>query len=286
MKRTPFAGNMIPGNRLNAVAQKYLTYIPGPNYDYGTKDYTSNYFSPLTTNNSYYAFSGRLDFDLSSRNRLSTNIQNSFWSQNSGILFDNISRGEVGSRAIWGGMVDDVHTFSPTVVGNLRAGFSRYRAYYDQSSIGFDSTTLGFPSYITGNATKQLMPVFTMNDGFLSSNPVTNMHYSDQPYNIYQVFGSLTKIKGSHTLKFGGEHRVMDFTNLSWTASTGSYTFDNGSFVKADNSTSSSPALGGSMASSCWGCRPAALTRSTHLRRTIRFTRCYSYRTTGMRGPT
>jgi hypothetical protein len=74
------------------------------------------------------------------------------------------------------------------------------------------------------------------------------MHYSDQPYNIYQAFGSLTKIAGSHTLKFGGEHRVMDFTNLSWSASTGSYTFDAGSWVKADNSTSSSPALGGSMA--------------------------------------
>jgi hypothetical protein len=92
------------------------------------------------------------------------------------------------------------------------------------------------------------MPVFTMADGFLSSNPTTNMHYSDQPYNIYQAFGSLTKIAGSHTLKFGGEHRVMDFTNLSWSASTGSYTFDAGSWVKADNSTSSSPALGGSMA--------------------------------------
>jgi hypothetical protein len=248
VKRTPYAGNVIPTGRLNPVTQKYLAYIPNPNFNYGTKDNSSNYFSPLTTNNSYYAFSGRLDFDLSSRNRLSTNIQNSFWAQNSGILFDNIARGEIGSRAIWGGMVDDVHTFSPTLVGNLRAGFSRYRAYYDQSSIGFDPTALGFPSYIAANATKALMPVFTMGDGFLSSNPTTNMHYSDQPYNIYQAFGSLTKIQGSHTLKFGGEHRVMDFTNLSWSASTGSYTFDNGSWVKADNSTSSSPALGGSMA--------------------------------------
>jgi hypothetical protein len=248
VKRTPYAGNILPASRLSPVTQKYLTYIPSPNFNYGTKDYTSNYFSPLTTNNSYYAFSGRLDFDLSSRNRLSANLQNSFWSQNTGILFNNIARGEIGSRAIWGGMLDDVHTFSPTLVANLRFGFSRYRAYYDQSSIGFDSTTLGFPGYITGNATKQLMPVFTMSDGFLSSNPSTSMHYSDQPYNIYQAFGSLTKIVGEHALKFGGEHRVMDFSNLSWSASTGSYTFDTGSWIKADNSTSSSPALGGSLA--------------------------------------
>ena len=248
VKRTPYAGNIIPASRLNPVAQKYLTYIPTPNFNYGTKDYTSNYFSPLTTNNHYYAYSGRLDVDLSSRNRLTGSVQNSFWYQNTGILFNNIARGEVGSRSIWGATLDDVHTFSPTLVGNLRLGFSRYRAYYDQSSIGFDSTTLGFPSYITANATKQLMPVFTMSDGFFSSNPATNMHYSDQPYNIYQLFGSLTKVVGAHTVKFGGEHRVLDFTNLSWSAATGSYTFDTGSWVKADNSSSASPALGGSMA--------------------------------------
>ena len=172
VKRSPYAGNLIPSSRLNPVAQKYLTYIPPPNFNYGTKDQTSNYFSPLTTNNSYYSYSGRMDFDLSSRNRLSTNVYNSFWSQNSGILFNNIARGEVGSRDIWGGALDDVHSFSPTLVANLRLGFSRYRAFYDQSSVGFDSTSLGFPTYITANATKQLMPAFTMTDGFLpSSNP-------------------------------------------------------------------------------------------------------------------
>ena len=248
VKRTAYAGNAIPTSRLSPVALKYLNYIPNPNFNYGTKDNTSNYYSPLTTNNSYDSFSGRMDFDLSSRNRLSTDVYNSEWSQNTGILFNNIARGEVGSRDIWGGMVDDVHTFSPTLVGNLRAGYNRYRAYYNQSSIGFDPTALGFPSYIASNATKLLMPVFTMSDGFLSSNPTTNMHYSDQPYNIYQLFGSLTKIAGAHTLKFGGEHRVMDFTNLSWSNSTGTFTFDNGSWVKADNSSSSSPALGGSLA--------------------------------------
>jgi hypothetical protein len=247
VKRTAYAGNQIPASRLNGVAQKYLTYIPSPNFNYGTKDYTYNYYSPLTTNNSYYAFSGRMDVDISSKNRLTGTIQNSMWSQNTGILFNNLARGEIGSRSIWGGMLDDVHTFSPTVVGNLRFGFSRYRAYYDQSSIGFDPTKLGFPSYIAANATKLLMPVFTMSDGFLSSNPATNMHYSDQPYNIYQLFGSVTKIAGAHTLKFGGEHRVMDFSNLSWTSATGTFTFDAGSWMKADNSSSSSPALGGSL---------------------------------------
>jgi hypothetical protein len=286
VKRTPYAGNIIPGNRMNPVTQKYLNYIPNPNFNYGTKDYSSNYFSPLTTNNSYYAFSGRLDFDLSSRNRLSTNIQNSFWSQNSGILFNNIARGEVGSRAIWGGMVDDVHTFSPTLVGNLRAGFSRYRAYYDQSSIGFDPTTLGFPSYIAANATKSLMPVFNLNDGFFTSNPSTSMHYSDQPYNIYQAFGSMTKIAGSHTLKFGGEHRVMDYTNLSWSGSTAPIHSTTGRGSRPTTPPPVRRRWAEAWRSSCWDCPPAAPTPSTLRPRTILCTKCCSCKTTGTRVPT
>ena len=112
------------------------------------------------------------------------------------------------------GMIDDVHTFSPTMVGNLRVGFNRYRAYYQQNSLGFDPTPLGFPSYIAANATQLLMPAFTFSDGFLVASPVTNLHLLDQPYNTYQLFGSLNQITGRHTLKFGGEHRVLDFSNF------------------------------------------------------------------------
>jgi TonB dependent receptor len=51
---------------------------------------------------------------------------------------------------------------------------------------------------------------------------------------------------GRHTLKFGGEHRVLDFSNLAWSGATGSYTFDS-TWVKASSTAAGSP-LGGSMA--------------------------------------
>ena len=182
-------------------------------------------------------------------------------------------------------MVDDVHTFSPTVVGNLRSGSAATAPTTTRAASG--STRRRWASRLhCGQRHEALMPVFTMNDGFLSSNPCHQHALFRSALQHLPVVRQPDQDQGPHTLKFGGEHRVMDFTNLSWTASTGTYTFDNGSLVKADNSTSSSPAFGGSMAQFLLGCRPAALTRSTHLRRTIRFTRCYSCRTTGMRGPT
>jgi len=48
-------------------------------------------------------------------------------------------------RKSWGGMVDDVHMFSSTFVGDLRLGLTRYDAYYNQGSAGYDPTKLGFP---------------------------------------------------------------------------------------------------------------------------------------------
>jgi len=69
-------------------------------------------------------------------------------------------------RASWGGMVDDIETFSPTLVGDLRIGLTRYDPYYGQASAGYDPTKLGFPSYIAANSTHLMMPMFTISDGY------------------------------------------------------------------------------------------------------------------------
>ena len=52
-------------------------------------------------------------------------------------------------------------------------------------------------------------------------------HETDQPMNTYQVFASISKMTGSHSLKFGAEGRRYQFSQVNWTASTGAYTFDN-----------------------------------------------------------
>jgi hypothetical protein len=171
--RQAFPGNVIPQNRFNPVAQKYLEYIGLPNYP-GRSDGANNYFAPLTTNNGYYSFSGRLDVTVSNANRLTGSVRQSMWEQKSGNIFDNIALGERGLRSIWGGMLDDVHTFSPTTVANVRVGVNRYRAFYKQNSDGYDPTQLGLPGYISANATRLLMPQWTFSDGFLVASPATN----------------------------------------------------------------------------------------------------------------
>ncbi|HUA62985.1 MAG TPA: carboxypeptidase-like regulatory domain-containing protein [Verrucomicrobiae bacterium] len=257
--RTPFPGNIVPSSRLNPIATSFLSqYVPLPNQP-GVYDDTNNYGTSEAVKNPYHFFSGRSDINLGSRDKLSIMGRQSLYLQYDNDIFHNLAYLNHGlGRDIWGATIDDVHTFSATLVGDLRVGFTRYDAYYFQASTGpwpdlatpaggYNPTNLGFPSYIAANANVLQMPVFTSSDGY-TLNGNNSGHYTNQPYNVYQAFNSYTKVIGGHTIKFGGEARLLDFTNINWANSTGTYTFDTGTWVKANSSNATAPTMGGSMA--------------------------------------
>ena len=243
--RTPFPNNIIPQNRLNPIAVNFLNaYMPLPNRP-GVYDDTNNYGANENAQNPYHFYSGRGDINISDSNKLTLMGRESFYEQVNGALFNNIAYlNNYLYRASWGGLVDDVETFSPTLVGDFRLGFNRYDPYYNQASAGYNPTQLGFPSYITSSSQHLMMPQFSFSDGYTGN---TGGNYSNQPFNTYQLFNSYTKVKGSHIIKFGGSIQLQDVTSISWANATGQYTFDTGTWVK-QTSNSSAPSLGGSMA--------------------------------------
>jgi hypothetical protein len=64
---------------------------------------------------------GRLDVNLSSRNRLSFDARHNYRAQNKNQFFNNAATGNFLYRINQGAGVDDVYTISPTVVMNIRA---------------------------------------------------------------------------------------------------------------------------------------------------------------------
>ena len=245
--RQAFPNNIIPQSRLNPIALNYLNaFVPLPNRP-GVYDDTNNYAANETVQNPYNFFSGRSDINISDRNKLTLVGRTSQYLQYGGDIFQNLAYQNHGlGRTSWGGEIDDIHTFSATFVGDLRFGFTRYVPYYYQPAYGFDATTLGYPSYINTSSTHRLVPQFTLSDGY-TGNGNNGGQYSDQPGNTYQLFNSYTKVAGQHTLKFGGEVRLLDFSNISWSGSSGAFTFDTGTWVK-QTSNASAPSLGGSLA--------------------------------------
>jgi hypothetical protein len=245
--RQAFPNNIIPQNRINPIASKFLTtWMPEPNKP-GVYDDTNNYYSDGGTIVPYHSFNGRGDFNLSNRNKISFIGRTSLYLSEGGDVVPNLAYLQhTGGRELWSGSIDDVHTFSPTFIGDLRVGMNRYWQFQIQGSAGYDPTQLGFPSYMTTNSSHLMMPLFSFPD-YAGNYGNNSSYYTSQPYTTSQLYNSYTKMWGQHAIKFGGQVLLQEYANISWLNSTGLFTFDAGTWVK-QASNLSNPTLGGSIA--------------------------------------
>jgi hypothetical protein len=263
INRTPFPGNTIPKNQLNAVALAYLQYYPSPNVVPTRADGFQNFGSNATSNDNYNNEMGRLDYNMSDRSRLTFNIRRTGYNQLKNNYFDNLAEGSLLTRANWGGTLDEVYTINPTNVLDVRFNYTRMAENHDAPSSGFDATSLGFPSYLDAHSTYLQMPIvaFNSNTGFQQLG--SSSSGSDRiPSQSFQLYASWVKIIGNHTLKFGTDDRQYRLNTFTAGASAGQFTFGN-NYVKASSSASSTVAMGQDFASFLLGL-PTTTSSSTY----------------------
>jgi hypothetical protein len=220
VQRQPFAGNIIPKDRLNPITQNLLQYIPLPNQP-GTAEGLQNYYTPATRRDVFNAELGRLDFNVSDSNKFFFSMRHNDRVENRGNLFSNIATGNFLSRVNWGATFDDVWTVSPTSVINGRLNWTRFVEGNTRSSMGFDLAKAGFPSYITAASTRNVLPDIDLNQ----FTDFGDSGGDSTPFDSFQIFLSMTKIKGKHTLKFGTDIRELRESSASYGNSSGGYTF-------------------------------------------------------------
>jgi hypothetical protein len=90
IRRLPFSGNLIPVNRLNAVAKNYLQFYPLPNQP-GRADGQDNYLANTVRRDAFNSELGRLDVVLSERHKLFFSFRHNEATLSRGNLFDNIA---------------------------------------------------------------------------------------------------------------------------------------------------------------------------------------------------
>ena len=220
VQRTAFPNNVIPTNRLSPIAANLLSFIPLPNQT-GQKDGLNNYLADSVRRDVFDGYLGRLDYNLSDRHKLFYNFRHNYRVEDRNNAYHNIATGNLLNRINWGTMVDDVYTFSPTVVLNTRLNWTRFTEANDKPSAGYDFTKAGFPAYLAGASQRLVMPVIDLNqftDFGTDGGDRT-------PYDIFQIFTSLTKIQGRHSLKTGFDLREARESSASYGNSAGSYTF-------------------------------------------------------------
>ncbi|MBI4876897.1 MAG: TonB-dependent receptor [Acidobacteria bacterium] len=233
IRRSPLAGNLVPRSRLNPIALKYLPYYPLPNQT-GRADGRDNFLANSTRRENFNSETGRIDFNLSQSHKFFFSFRHNERLQDRGNYFKNVATGNFLNRINWGGTLDDVVTLNPTTVLNTRLNWTRYNPGGYRPSAGFDQTSLGFPAALAAASSQAVMPQASIGGFQTLGTTGTAM----APFDQYQLFSSLNKIVGSHSLKFGADVRVYRESASNLGSSSGSYSFgSNWTRGPLDNST-------------------------------------------------
>ena len=192
VSRTPFPGNIIPTNRLNPVALNYLNFYPQPNTP-GLTNGLQNYVINAVDSDGYDNELGRMDINISDRNRLSFNARHNYRAQNKNQYFDNPSTGNYLYRINQGAGLDDVYTISPTLVMDVRANWTRYIENHSSPADGVDPASLGFPGYVDGTSEFKMLPYVTFLSTSVSAGAeptFQQMGYNSDATRILRIFFS------------------------------------------------------------------------------------------------
>jgi Carboxypeptidase regulatory-like domain len=222
INRQPLAGNLIPAPRFNAVAKNFLKFFPAPNQP-GLIDGQNNYLSANVEHNIYNNELGRMDFNISNRQKLFFDVRHNERGINAqNALGDgNVAVGQRAARKNYGATLDTVYTFTPTTLLDVRLNWTRFAEYTGSASDGFNMTDLGFPAALSAAATRATMPYIDLN----RFSDLGARQDGDTPGDTFQIFTSLTHIRGRHSLKAGTDLRLARTDVSNWANGSGNYTF-------------------------------------------------------------
>ncbi|MDX2031167.1 MAG: carboxypeptidase-like regulatory domain-containing protein [Blastocatellia bacterium] len=223
--RTALAGNIIPANRIDPTAKKILAFFPLPNQP-GSADGRQNYFTTQKIDRSNRNFLGRLDHNFNENHRLFVRYTQNYQFDTT-VPFEGGATGTTAEQPGRGVAIDDVYTFSPTLVMNLRYSLSHQTPIAGRVTNGFDLATLGFPS----NLINEIKAKNNFEGVSFPSINITNFTSigqdgGNQRSIYYHVFGgTFTKVVNNHSLKFGGEYRLQRENGFNYGNVAPTFTF-------------------------------------------------------------
>src|SRR5439155_2484616 len=121
--------------------------------------------------------------------------------------------------------VADTYSFSATTIADVRVTF--LRQFYDRtsSSYGYDLTQLEWPSYMNSQISARFLPTVSvqgLSSFIANTGSLIRSRTADR-----SLAGSLTRIVGSHALKFGGELHIGPYNYLQLAGGSGTFNFTN-----------------------------------------------------------
>ena len=214
--RTPFAGNIIPGNRIDPIAQKIVGLMPLPNLRNadGSVPETNNYFvqSPFSFNR--WTLDTKMNWNATPKLNVFARYSHlDFWTFNETVYGQQLQGrpmtlpGNPGTGAgnTYNFSAGATYTISNTIVADANFGYVRMKTDVEHSDIAEQykgMELLGIPGTNGPRPFEGGMPLFDFDvydDVGVSERYMPYYRDDDQ----YQTVLNLNWVKGSHNFRFG-----------------------------------------------------------------------------------
>ena len=230
---SPGPANHAPGNLLDPVAEKMMTYFPQPNFPSG--GIYQNWFGSGSSKSSNEQFDIRIDHRFSQNDLLTGKFSYQYTPSGTGLdCFKNFTdpcQGGPGWTNAHAFAINETHTFSPTLLLTTTLGFTRgvwHIDAYNPHGMNDPLGTLGFPSYLQANGFTGVPAIFI--DQYASAGQA---NIGTDPYGNYrlgqdtgQLSATLDKVHGLHDIKFGFDGRIHQMNYIQTNAPVGFFSFN------------------------------------------------------------
>jgi hypothetical protein len=246
--RAPFAGNVIPSNRIDPVAVKLINLLPSPTSTATTRNYT---YVDRTTQRTDQ-FDVRLDRNIGSADRLffKYSYDNTLTSSpgsipapsNAGVPIGKYVTG--GSKTImknWAVAVNFTKVIGTNIVNETRLGAVRWNFGLLTEGMPYATAqALGMPGINISDNSGGL-PGFTISGGYATIGDASTFPEFSRTVS-YQYENITSIVRSSHTVKFGARYLRHVFNGYSAFPTRGTYTF-NGQFTRQMGASTAATAL-------------------------------------------
>lgn len=210
--RTLFPGNVIPSNRLDAVAQKILGYVPLPNRPSdGTNTNNNNFIPSSTRSNKMASLSIRGDHQWSESHRSFAVVRWNHEDEDAYNDFNSVATGGLQTRIAKNVGIDHVWTLSANKILDLRFGVIRFEDFVGDRGAGFDPTALGLPQNYVSQLRVPSFPQITGIAGDFGTGNAGN--FTNTTY--YTWSAGLSHVLGNHTFRYGAEYWGLQQANTN-----------------------------------------------------------------------
>ena len=225
--RTPFAGNVIPLSRIgdSAVYNAYKAILPVPNNL--TSTLTNDFQYQLIQPQIYKAYSSRMDYNLSERDRFYFRWNYSRWDQTNTDWETNMLGYYPNHRTDLGGSLNWVHTLTSNTVLTATLAANDYQNWaVAEVALSLKPSNFGFPAYMdqkAGSLTEAPQMTWSGYSASGNNRQISRIpHYDTQDGKL-----DVMHVRGAHSLRAGFELRLQKQTNGSYGYPSGNFAFGN-----------------------------------------------------------